>query len=191
MMIKKTIALMLTLIMAVSVLPMAIMADEAVEAVAGVAPVEGVQGDIALISLEDESLPVVAEEAEEEAVVEEPAEEAEVEEPAEEVVEEPAAPIEYTVKFDHNYADCSKVDEVVVLEGETATAPEVKRIGWVLKGWFTKDEEGKKVAFDLTTAITADVVLYAEWEKVPTYPWTNIFSVLTGGRRIPASQRPQ
>ena len=181
-MIKKTIALMLTLIMAVSVLPMAIMADEAVEAVAGVAPVEGVQGDIALISLEDESLPVVAEEAEEEAVVEEP---------AEEVVEEPAAPIEYTVKFDHNYADCSKVDEVVVLEGETATAPEVKRIGWVLKGWFTKDEEGKKVAFDLTTAITADVVLYAEWVKVPTYPWTNIFSVLTGGRRIPTGGKPE
>lgn len=170
-MIKKTIALMLTLVMAVSVLPMAIMADEAVEAVevVGAAPVEGVQGDIALVSLEDETLPVAIEATEETA-----------EEAVEEAVEEPAAPIEYTVKFDYNYADCSKVDEVVVIEGETATAPEVKRIGWVLKGWFTKDEDGKKVAFDLTTAITADVVLYAEWSKVPTYPWTNIFSVING-----------
>lgn len=175
MMIKKTIALMLTLVMAVSVLPMAIMADEAVEAV-GAAPVEGVQGDIALVSLEDETLPVAIEATEETA--EEAVEEAE--ETVEEAVEEPAAPIEYTVKFDYNYADCSKVDEVVVIEGETATAPEVKRIGWVLKGWFTKDEDGKKVAFDLTTAITADVVLYAEWSKVPTYPWTNIFSVING-----------
>lgn len=76
----------------------------------------------------------------------------------------------YTVTFNVNLpkdvtADVTAPDTQTVEEGKTATEPAALELeGYKFAGWAT-DAAGT-VAFNFTTAITADTTLYAVWEKV-------------------------
>ena len=73
---------------------------------------------------------------------------------------------EFTVSFDmNNEKSDSKEANQIVRDGDTASKPEKdpEASGYKFLGW-TKDKEGKE-AFDFTTPITADTVVYAQWEK--------------------------
>lgn len=74
---------------------------------------------------------------------------------------------EYTVTFDSQGGSDVKEKEVKVKKDETVKKPEdPTRDGYKFEGWFLKDAEK---AFDFTTKITADIILYAKWteEKDP------------------------
>ena len=58
-------------------------------------------------------------------------------------------------------------DAVIVESGKTAQKPDdPTEEGWVFGGWFTEEECAN--AFDFSTAITADITLYARWTKEGT-----------------------
>ena len=76
----------------------------------------------------------------------------------------------YSVTFNVNLpegvtTDVTAPDAQTVEEGKTATEPAALELkGYKFAGWAT-DATGT-AAFDFTTAITADTILYAVWEKV-------------------------
>ena len=78
----------------------------------------------------------------------------------------------WTVTFKNEFAD----DETQIVEnGKTATEPETPtHDGYTFHGWFTDEAHTQKYAF--TTAVTADLMLYAGWEKnVVVKTWTVTF----------------
>ena len=78
----------------------------------------------------------------------------------------------WTVTFKNEFAD----DETQIVEnGKTATEPETPtHDGYTFLGWFTDEAHTQKYAF--TTAVTADLMLYAGWEKnVVVKTWTVTF----------------
>ena len=73
---------------------------------------------------------------------------------------------EFTVSFDmNNEKSDSKEANQIVLDGDKASKPEKdpEATGYKFLGW-TKDKEGKE-AFDFTTPITEDTVVYAQWQR--------------------------
>ena len=73
---------------------------------------------------------------------------------------------EFTVSFDmNNEKSDSKEANQIVRDGDKASKPEKdpEASGYKFLGW-TKDKDGKE-AFDFTAPITADTVVYAQWEK--------------------------
>ena len=66
----------------------------------------------------------------------------------------------YTIKFNSNGG--SKVEDLKVQEGTTATEPEVTKSGFVLDGWYNGEEK-----FDFNTPITKDLSLKARWNDGP------------------------
>lgn len=75
------------------------------------------------------------------------------------------ATVTYKVKFDVNYSG-GKDERVNVAAGQTVTAPEVTRSGYIFDAWYT-DKEGT-TPFDFSTAITEDLTLYAIWYEEGT-----------------------
>lgn len=79
----------------------------------------------------------------------------------------------YTVMFimnGHGYA----IDMLKVKEGETITEPaEPKADGYTFGGWFT--DKYCTTAFDFTTPVTDDIMLYAKWSKDNAATYTVTF----------------
>ena len=68
----------------------------------------------------------------------------------------------YTVTFVLNYKGADADKNVFVQKGKTISAPTApSRDGYSFNGWYTAATGGDK--FNFTTAITADVTLYAHW----------------------------
>jgi len=66
----------------------------------------------------------------------------------------------FTVTFNTNGG--SSIDAVEVEEGSTVTAPTDPTLdGYTFDGWYT--DSALTTAFDFSTAITADITLYAKW----------------------------
>lgn len=74
-------------------------------------------------------------------------------------------PANLTVTFDSNGG--SNVNPVTVKNGKTVSAPAAPtREGYKFMGWYEKiDDEYKP--FDFGTAITDNIILYAQWEEAP------------------------
>ena len=70
-------------------------------------------------------------------------------------------PTKYKVTFVKNNDSADEVVEVI--EGEKVTAPQVKKDGFDLVGWFK--DEGLTEEFDFESPIKADTTIYAKWEK--------------------------
>lgn len=82
------------------------------------------------------------------------------------VVEE--TPVTYTVTLKLNDGTSGIYKTFPVEEGKTLTAPKnPARSGYTFAGWFTAANGGEK--FDFSQAITDDVTLYAQWNKVVTH----------------------
>ena len=64
------------------------------------------------------------------------------------------------------------VREQIVDEGECAVVPEIVRPGYVLVGFYTKEQGVNAELFDFSEPIYGDVVLYPEWKLDDTIPWT-------------------
>ena len=73
----------------------------------------------------------------------------------------------------------------IVKNGEKAQKPiDVKKAGFTLKGW-TLDG----AAYDFTTAVTANIVLKAQWEKDPSVTVHTVTYVANGGKFADGSDR--
>ena len=69
---------------------------------------------------------------------------------------------EYTVTFETNGGNT--VDSQNVKEGETVSKPDDPlKEGYIFKGWYT--DEKLEIAYDFSTLVTKDIILYAKWEK--------------------------
>ena len=81
-------------------------------------------------------------------------------------------PVTWTVTFVNEFAETTTQ---TVEDGKTATEPEIPtHDGYTFLGWFTDEAHTQKYAF--TTAVTADLMLYAGWEKnVVVKTWTVTF----------------
>lgn len=72
------------------------------------------------------------------------------------------------VTFDQNYEGAPEAEQRTIVKDTTVIPPEdPTREGYRFTGWYV---EGQTEPFDFTTPITADLTLYAGWEKVETYP---------------------
>ena len=71
----------------------------------------------------------------------------------------------YNVTFDANGKDAAMPDSQRVKEGKTATEPSTKPQckGYTFAGWYT--DEACTEAYDFSSAVTADMTLYAKWVK--------------------------
>ena len=75
-----------------------------------------------------------------------------------------AAVESFTVTFDLNGKTGTAPSPQKVEKGKTATKPADPKVeGFTFKAWCT-DKEGKK-EYDFSTAVNADITLYAKWEK--------------------------
>ena len=74
----------------------------------------------------------------------------------------------FEVKFDLNYEDAPEATVVNVALGEKVTASQAPatdgNAGYIFNGWYTAAEGGTQ--FDFESAITADLVLYAQWNEI-------------------------
>ena len=90
----------------------------------------------------------------------------------------PPVPTTYTVTFDakgHGTAPAAQTVE----SGKTATKPaDPTESGWIFGGWY--QDAACSAAFDFSTAITADITLYAKWTKESATPVVVTYTV-TGG----------
>ncbi len=86
----------------------------------------------------------------------------------------------YTVKFNSNGG--SKVEDAKVQDGNTVTAPESTRDGYILDGWYLGEEK-----FDFSTPITKDISLKARWNDGPKI---NVIFMVDGKvyKTIPVSE---
>ena len=80
-----------------------------------------------------------------------------------------AEPTAYTVAFNLNYEGAtSAIDPQSVAVGGTAAAPaDPVRTGYAFTGWYT--DAAMTTPFDFTTAVSADVTLYAGWSEAVYY----------------------
>ncbi len=87
----------------------------------------------------------------------------------------------YTVTFDANGKDAAMPDSQRVKEGKAATEPSTQPQckGYTFGGWFT--DEACTQAYDFSTPVTADLILYAKWTKNATNPGGNGGSGTNGG----------
>ena len=70
----------------------------------------------------------------------------------------------YTVKFDTQGG--SLIDEVSVTKNTAVAKPDdPKKDGYTFVGWFTDEE--CTLAYDFSEKVTANITLYAKWEKIP------------------------
>ena len=70
----------------------------------------------------------------------------------------------YTVTFDYNYGDKGTYQTVTVEAGDAVDKPvNPTRSGYAFAGWYI-DASGNK-AYDFGSAINADIILYAKWNK--------------------------
>ena len=79
----------------------------------------------------------------------------------------------YTVTFDANGKDAAMPDSQRVKEGKAATEPSTKPRckGYTFAGWYTDAACTK--AYDFSAAVTADMTLYAKWNKKAVAPGGN------------------
>lgn len=90
-----------------------------------------------------------------------------------------------TFKYEDNKTD-DKVEQINY--GKVVTAPTVPtRVGFTFKGWFEKEGANyKQEAFNFTTGIKTDIVLYAKWEQnsspTPPAPTTKITATVQACR---------
>ena len=86
---------------------------------------------------------------------------------------------QYTVRFDWNYANSGSVDSITVFEGNAVTVPEngFAKDGFTFSGWNTK-ADGSGTSFkagEILESLERDVVLYAQWNELPsvtvTFDW--------------------
>ena len=95
---------------------------------------------------------------------------------------EQEAPKEYTVSFNSNGG--SAVESQTVLSGQTAAEPAAPtRAGFVFVGWFV--DAGLVNAFDFSTPVTGNLILYAKWEEIPSETCTVSFNS-NGGSAVAA-----
>lgn len=105
-----------------------------------------------------------------------------------EITEPPVGEVSYTVTFNSNGG--SPTGSLTVKEGSTATKPTAPyRIGYTFAGWYLDSEW--TTAFDFTTAITRDLVLYAKWTVnnstyIPNPPVSNTarLTILVDGEEL-------
>ncbi len=84
----------------------------------------------------------------------------------------------YTATFDSNGG--STVTSQTVAYNGTATAPTAPtKTGYTFAGWYA--DSGLTTAFSFSTAITADITLYAKWTLLTTYTVTYNGNGSTGG----------
>ncbi len=81
----------------------------------------------------------------------------------------------FTVIFDTNGG--SSVAAQTVVSGSTISSVTTTRSGYTFKGWCT--DSGLTKSFDTSTAITADITLYAKWEKSSSGSSSTTATVLT------------
>lgn len=75
--------------------------------------------------------------------------------------------VNYTVKFQAVGVDSWTADDITVASGATIESmPATSVEGYEFKGWFT--DEGCTVVFDPTTAISANMTIFAKFEAVVT-----------------------
>ncbi|MFC4598741.1 InlB B-repeat-containing protein [Cohnella hongkongensis] len=89
----------------------------------------------------------------------------------------------YTVTFDKNGGDTDANPTVTtaVYGGNVGTLPTPPtRTGYTFTGWNT-DAVGEGDPFDADTAVTADIIVYAQWTADPTYTVTYNGNGHTGG----------
>ncbi|WP_315911007.1 RCC1 domain-containing protein [Xylanibacillus composti] len=82
--------------------------------------------------------------------------------------------VPYTVTFDKNGGDAeaSPMTMTVAHGGNVGTLPTPPtREGYTFTGWNTA-KGGDGAAFEATTAVTADITVYAQWTAIPTYTVT-------------------
>ena len=90
---------------------------------------------------------------------------------------------EYTVGFDANYGGAASIPSQTVSGGQTVSAPDMARDGYVFLGWFR--DAGLTQAWNAgTDKVKADMTLYAAWDRdtgdTPTEPGNDLdFSDLT------------
>ena len=87
----------------------------------------------------------------------------------------------YTVTFDANGKDAAMPDSQRVKEGKAVTEPSTKPQckGYTFAGWYTDTACTK--AYDFSAAVTADMTLYAKWNKKAVAPGGNGGSGSSGG----------
>ena len=92
------------------------------------------------------------------------------------------APLTFAVTFDTDGA--SAVAGQTITTGETVVKPaDPVRAGYTFDGWYTAATGG--TAYDLTTPVTADTVLYARWAVAVVPPVTPVVPVATPVAPIP------
>ena len=83
----------------------------------------------------------------------------------------------YTVTFNLNYAGSINTTQSVT-SGNAVSEPEVPtRDGYTFGGWYT--DENCTAAYNFSTSVTADIILYAKWTEVIT-TWTALSEKLNG-----------
>ncbi len=81
----------------------------------------------------------------------------------------------YTVTFDYNY-EGSVADYVTVNSGEAVAQPaDPERDGYSFDGWYT--DSATTAAYDFSSAVTADLTLYAKWLDASATVYTFTFDL--------------
>ena len=72
--------------------------------------------------------------------------------------------VDRTVTFHLNYEDAEELGPVIVENGTTVEAPDINRPNYKLLGWtYEADDDELEGEFDLSTPVTANLDLYAQW----------------------------
>ncbi|MBQ6010155.1 MAG: leucine-rich repeat protein, partial [Kiritimatiellae bacterium] len=95
---------------------------------------------------------------------------------------EGAAPTFVTVSLNANGGTINEATISAVSDNAIGTLPEPTRSGHLFLGWFTAAEGGTQVTAD--TVVTADMTLYAQWEK-----WPDVTFDVNGGETIDEALR--
>lgn len=83
------------------------------------------------------------------------------------IPDDPGNEESYTITFDSNGG--SAVESQTVKRGMTVAEPTAPTLeGYVFKGWYSNS--GLTIAYDFTTPVTTDIILYAKWEADSATP---------------------
>ena len=83
----------------------------------------------------------------------------------------------YTVTFNLNYAGSINTTQSVTSENAVSEPEVPTRDGYTFGGWYT--DENCTAAYNFSTSVTADIILYAKWTEVIT-TWTALSEKLNG-----------
>lgn len=75
-------------------------------------------------------------------------------------------PNKYTVYFNANGGNCSKLSAPIQYRATYGQLPEAQRDGYRFLGWYTLKDKGVLVTNDTVFLLTKDQTLYAHWEKI-------------------------